>query len=311
MRASSRVRKRAGVGAIARARGQARERGQSRGQLRRGYAGRLGQLQVVCAGRRRQQGRGRAAWAAWGIDSRVSREKERMLGSLSEKPFIMGWPLSSFLPAAVCKSTKQRSLRVLQRTRKVRKWPSLKHVKISRPPFVPYDIPKPYYVGSNQLPELSSEYQIHDDEGIAQIRATCDRAAHVLDFAGIMVKPSISTNEIDKASVENKSNEQAFKKCCVLISKLTKHNHSWVFNALVDANAFGLPDYHKIITNSMDLGTLKSHLSRNWYKATKELAEDVRLIFHNVMTCNPRPLQIFEERWPIIEVDLDYHYRYR
>ncbi|XP_028549902.1 transcription factor GTE4-like isoform X1 [Dendrobium catenatum] len=117
-------------------------------------------------------------------------------------------------------------------------------------------------------------------------------------------------------SMENKINEQAFKKCGVLLSKLMKHNHGWVFNTPVDAKALGLPDYHKIITHPMDLGTVKSRLSRNWYKAPKEFAEDVRLTFCNALTYNPKGqdvhimaqqlLQVFEERWSIIEADLAY-----
>ncbi|XP_020698384.1 methionine aminopeptidase 1B, chloroplastic-like [Dendrobium catenatum] len=139
------------------------------------------------------------------------------LGALSEKPFLVGWPLCSFLPAAAGKSTKQRCdaiiarrlsgleeairirrLREQQGTTKVRKRPPLKRGKISGPLSVPDHIPKPYYVGS-KLPELSSEYQIHNAEGIAQMRAACELASRVLDFAGTMVKPSVTTNEIDKA----------------------------------------------------------------------------------------------------------------
>ncbi|KAK8943860.1 Transcription factor GTE4 [Platanthera guangdongensis] len=119
-------------------------------------------------------------------------------------------------------------------------------------------------------------------------------------------------------SLEAKINEQAFRKCDMLLSKLMKHTHGWVFNTPVDAKALGLPDYHKIITHPMDLGTVKSRLSRNWYKAPKEFAEDVRLTFHNAMTYNPKGqdvnimaqqlLQMFEERWPVIEADLAYLY---
>lgn len=58
---------------------------------------------------------------------------------------------------------------------------------------MPDHIPKPLYVGSNQLPELSSEYQIHDDEGIARMRAACELASRVLDFAGTMVRVSFNS----------------------------------------------------------------------------------------------------------------------
>lgn len=55
---------------------------------------------------------------------------------------------------------------------------------------MPDHIPKPPYVGSNLLPEISSEYQIHDSEGIARMRAACELAARVLDNAGKLVRVS-------------------------------------------------------------------------------------------------------------------------
>ncbi|PKA45626.1 Methionine aminopeptidase 1B, chloroplastic [Apostasia shenzhenica] len=90
-----------------------------------------------------------------------------------------------------------RRLRELQQATKVRKRPPLRRGKISGPLLVPDHIPKPSYTGSNQLPQLSSEYQVHDDEAIDCMRAACELAARVLEFAGTM--PSITTNEIDKA----------------------------------------------------------------------------------------------------------------
>ncbi|KAG0455999.1 hypothetical protein HPP92_023787 [Vanilla planifolia] len=117
-------------------------------------------------------------------------------------------------------------------------------------------------------------------------------------------------------SLEIKMYEPAFRKCGMLLSKLMKHNHGWVFNSPVDAEALGLPDYHRIIQHPMDLGTVKTRLSKNWYKSPREFAEDVRLTFRNAMTYNPKGqdvhimaeqlLQIFEERWTSIEVDLAY-----
>ncbi|XP_020587261.1 transcription factor GTE4-like [Phalaenopsis equestris] len=132
-------------------------------------------------------------------------------------------------------------------------------------------------------------------------------------------KSKANGNRNGMQSVDKKYYEQAFKKCGVLLSKLMKHNHGWVFNSPVDDVALGLPDYHRIIKNPMDLGTVKSRLSKNWYKTPREFAEDVRLTFHNAMTYNPEGqdvhimakqlLQIFEERWPVIEADLAYfHY---
>ncbi|KAG5532509.1 hypothetical protein RHGRI_026958 [Rhododendron griersonianum] len=82
---------------------------------------------------------------------------------------------------------------------KIIKRPPLRRGKVSQRLPVPDHIPKPPYVGSNLLPEISPEHQIPDSEGIACMRAACELAARVLDSAGKLVRPSVTTNEIDKA----------------------------------------------------------------------------------------------------------------
>ncbi|CAM8887056.1 unnamed protein product [Rhodiola kirilowii] len=64
---------------------------------------------------------------------------------------------------------------------------------------VPDHILKPPYVETLSLPELSKEHQFHDSEGIAKMRAACQLATRVLDYAGTLVRPSVTTDEIDKA----------------------------------------------------------------------------------------------------------------
>ncbi|KAF8098091.1 hypothetical protein N665_0275s0057 [Sinapis alba] len=48
-------------------------------------------------------------------------------------------------------------------------------------------------------PPLRYEFQIPGPEGLAKMRAASELAAQVLNFAGTLVKPSVTTNEIDKA----------------------------------------------------------------------------------------------------------------
>ncbi|KAM7275461.1 hypothetical protein ACFE04_017327 [Oxalis oulophora] len=111
------------------------------------------------------------------------------------------------------------------------------------------------------------------------------------------------------------SNSKFLRRCSVLLDKLMKHKHGWVFNAPVDVKALGLHDYFIIITHPMDLGTIKTRVNTNWYKSPKEFAEDVRLTFHNAMTYNPKGqdvhimaeqlLNMFEEKWAPVEMDYD------
>ncbi|WVZ66048.1 hypothetical protein U9M48_015324 [Paspalum notatum var. saurae] len=81
---------------------------------------------------------------------------------------------------------------------KSKKRPPLRHGKVSPQLTVPEHIIRPSYVGSKGLPELCKG-ELLDAQGITGVRAACKLAAHVLDFAGTLVKPSVTTNEIDKA----------------------------------------------------------------------------------------------------------------
>ncbi|XP_057952445.1 transcription factor GTE4-like [Malania oleifera] len=118
----------------------------------------------------------------------------------------------------------------------------------------------------------------------------------------------------------DKNMNQVFKSCNTLLAKLMKHKHGWVFNVPVDVKGLGLHDYYTIIKQPMDLGTVKSKLSKNWYKSPREFAEDVRLTFCNAMTYNPRGqnvhimaealLNMFEEKWAAIEAEYNLNWRY-
>ncbi|RDX80525.1 Methionine aminopeptidase 1B, chloroplastic, partial [Mucuna pruriens] len=115
--------------------------------------------------------------------------------SLSRKQFVVFARKITGLEEAM-NIRRERELRVVT---KVKKRPPLRRGRVSPPVPVPDHIPRPPYVGSDILPEIASEHQIHDSEGIAKMRAACELAARVLNFAGTLVRPSVTTNEIDKA----------------------------------------------------------------------------------------------------------------
>ncbi|CDY19175.1 BnaC05g13760D [Brassica napus] len=114
----------------------------------------------------------------------------------------------------------------------------------------------------------------------------------------------------------DKGTVQIFKKCLNLLTKLMKHKDGWVFNVPVDAKGFGLHDYHTIVKEPMDLGTVKAKLGEGLYESPLEFAEDVRLTFNNAILYNPVGhevhsmakflLSMFEEKWaPIEEAPVD------
>lgn len=120
-----------------------------------------------------------------------------------------------------------------------------------------------------------------------------------------------SRAKVDQTLEPDGQYADAFRNCAVLMSKLMKHRHGWIFSSPVDAEGLGLHDYFTIIKNPMDLGTVKTRLDRNWYRSPARFAEDVRLTFANAMAYNPKGHEvhsmaeqlsrIFEEGWPAIE----------
>ncbi|KAG6387296.1 hypothetical protein SASPL_152483 [Salvia splendens] len=118
----------------------------------------------------------------------------------------------------------------------------------------------------------------------------------------------------------DKNRNQVLKNCSSLLQRLMKHKFSWVFNEPVNAKQLGLVDYHDVIKHPMDLGTIKTRLSQNFYKSPREFADDVRLVFRNAMTYNPKGQdvhlmaeqlsQIFEERWAIIDSQYNSYWKY-
>jgi hypothetical protein len=115
---------------------------------------------------------------------------------------------------------------------------------------------------------------------------------------------------------ERRLYSHALKKSSSLLNRLMKHKFGWVFNKPVDPVALGLHDYFAIIKYPMDLGTIRTRLSRGQYRNPKDFAADVRLTFHNAMTYNPKGQDvhimaeqlsgIFESQWPEIESEVNY-----
>lgn len=111
-----------------------------------------------------------------------------------------------------------------------------------------------------------------------------------------------------------KMDRKAFVLCATILRSLTSHTYSWVFNKPVDPVALNIPDYFTVISQPMDLGTIKSKLEKNTYFGIDEFAADVRLTFSNAMTYNPPSndvhlmakelKKIFERKWKDLEKKL-------
>lgn len=101
------------------------------------------------------------------------------------------------------------------------------------------------------------------------------------------------------------------QQCSSILKTLMTHPAGWVFNEPVDPVALNIPDYFSIISEPMDLGTIKTKLEEYMYFTVEEFAADVRLTFSNAMLYNPpsnnvhvmaKELEnIFTSRWKSLQ----------
>ncbi|XP_051960949.1 bromodomain-containing protein 3-like isoform X2 [Xyrauchen texanus] len=72
----------------------------------------------------------------------------------------------------------------------------------------------------------------------------------------------------------------------VVVKTLWKHQFAWPFYQPVDSIKLGLPDYHKIIKNPMDMGTIKKRLENVYYWSASECMQDFNTMFTNCYIYN-------------------------
>ncbi|XP_038637829.1 bromodomain-containing protein 3-like isoform X2 [Scyliorhinus canicula] len=71
-----------------------------------------------------------------------------------------------------------------------------------------------------------------------------------------------------------------------VVKTLWKHQFAWPFHVPVDAKKLNLPDYHKIIKQPMDMGTIKKRLESNYYWSASECMQDFNTMFTNCYIYN-------------------------
>ena len=72
----------------------------------------------------------------------------------------------------------------------------------------------------------------------------------------------------------------------IVMKAVWKHQFGWPFQTPVDAMKLNIPDYHKIIKNPMDFGTIKKRLENNFYWSAKECIKDFNTVFTNCYVYN-------------------------
>ncbi|XP_059920456.1 bromodomain-containing protein 2b [Gadus macrocephalus] len=71
-----------------------------------------------------------------------------------------------------------------------------------------------------------------------------------------------------------------------MMKSLWRHHFAWPFHEPVDAYRLNLPDYHKIIKQPMDMGSIKKRLENNFYCSASECIQDFNTMFTNCYIYN-------------------------
>mmetsp|Transcript_10061 Transcript_10061/g.15267 ORF Transcript_10061/g.15267 Transcript_10061/m.15267 type:complete len:1089 (+) Transcript_10061:74-3340(+) len=74
-----------------------------------------------------------------------------------------------------------------------------------------------------------------------------------------------------------------------LLTYLVAQPHAYHFKEPVDAVALGIPEYHDIISEPMDLTTIREKIKAGQYETNEAFVRDLRLIFDNAITFNTEP----------------------
>ena len=76
-------------------------------------------------------------------------------------------------------------------------------------------------------------------------------------------------------------------KCSDIWDYISRDKHAWVFSEPVNAERLGIPDYHSIILEPMDLSTVKAKLKSGEIVSPEEFERNMKLIFQNAMCYHP------------------------
>lgn len=89
-------------------------------------------------------------------------------------------------------------------------------------------------------------------------------------------------------------NTNQLKFLFTLVNEMLKLKMSEPFREPIDAKTLKLPNYHKIIKQPMDLGTIKKRLENQFYWSSQEAIKDFETIFLNCTTYNKSDEQMIK-----------------
>uniref|UniRef100_A0A1I8J6B5 Bromodomain-containing protein n=1 Tax=Macrostomum lignano TaxID=282301 RepID=A0A1I8J6B5_9PLAT len=89
----------------------------------------------------------------------------------------------------------------------------------------------------------------------------------------------------------------SLKACASLLKDVTSAKHksiNWPFLEPVDVTALGLTDYYDVISQPMDLSTIRKKLEAGQYADRDQFASDFRLMLNNCFRYNPQNSDVYK-----------------
>lgn len=114
------------------------------------------------------------------------------------------------------------------------------------------------------------------------LKDTPPRIEPTVEAVNGIVQPPV----VPPAERQGRNTNQLHFLAKTVMKAVWKHQFSWPFQQPVDAKKLNLPDYHKIIKQPMDLGTIKKRLENNYYWNSKEAIQDYNTMFTNCYVYN-------------------------
>lgn len=98
------------------------------------------------------------------------------------------------------------------------------------------------------------------------------------------------------AEIEHEEDKNSIKGCMAklqeLLTDIRHHRDSWPFLSPVTKDE--VPDYHDIISNPMDFGTIKYKLGNGDYETLDKFFSDCQLIFENCRLYNKEHSSVYK-----------------
>jgi len=99
----------------------------------------------------------------------------------------------------------------------------------------------------------------------------------ILPVGGLGVSSNSGSSGIGLSQRMMSKGKDPLTYCLALLNELMGHQHAYIFNSPVDAAKLGLHDYHDVIKEPMDLGTIRRKFTKKIYNSIWDFHRDMRL----------------------------------